>query len=425
LVTSVQSEPALTHDVVVIGAGLAGLIAARDLCDAGVAAVLLEAKDRLGGRTMVRKFADTDEEVEFGGGWILPDTEALMMGELARYQIGTDATAAIQSYVSIAGGRRWTTAAPAEKHLSRLRDALEHAPATADSDTDLESFLRAAEVGQVAHDWVTAWARYWMAANPDEVSTAGSVGIGIGIRDIDAYSTTVAGGTRCLVNALAADVGEIRTASKVMRIESLEDHVIVTCEGGERLLARLAIVAVPINVWRDIEFAPGLGAPEREAVRRGHAGHSVKFWAMVRGAPSNFRAAGVVPGGNAAYVRTQRVLGDLSLVVGFGWDPQVFDASDVDEVQEAIRCFFPQASVTAVDTHAWCADPQFLGTWWTAAPGMWDPDAEPARSTIEHRLLWAGSDVADDVPLRGSMEGAIQSGRSAARAAARALLPPA
>ena len=44
-------------DVIVVGGGFAGLRAARDLADAGRDVVLLEARDRLGGRTWTRPFA--------------------------------------------------------------------------------------------------------------------------------------------------------------------------------------------------------------------------------------------------------------------------------------------------------------------------------------------------------------------------------
>ena len=45
------------HDVIVVGGGFAGLRAARDLAEAGRSVVLLEARDRLGGRAWTRPFA--------------------------------------------------------------------------------------------------------------------------------------------------------------------------------------------------------------------------------------------------------------------------------------------------------------------------------------------------------------------------------
>ena len=58
-------------DVVVVGAGLAGLTAARDLEAAGRSIVVLEARDRVGGRLLNHTFAD-GTVVELGGQWIGP-----------------------------------------------------------------------------------------------------------------------------------------------------------------------------------------------------------------------------------------------------------------------------------------------------------------------------------------------------------------
>ncbi len=58
-------------DVVVVGTGLAGLAAARDLERAGRSVVVLEARDRVGGRLLNHAFAD-GTIVELGGQWIGP-----------------------------------------------------------------------------------------------------------------------------------------------------------------------------------------------------------------------------------------------------------------------------------------------------------------------------------------------------------------
>src|SRR5215210_1988484 len=57
-------------DVVIVGAGLAGLTAARELEGASAAVVVIEAQDRVGGRTMAGRVAGTT--VEMGGQWIGP-----------------------------------------------------------------------------------------------------------------------------------------------------------------------------------------------------------------------------------------------------------------------------------------------------------------------------------------------------------------
>ncbi|MDW5598625.1 FAD-dependent oxidoreductase [Conexibacter stalactiti] len=63
----------LDTDVAVVGAGLAGLVAARDLVRAGLGVIVLEARDRVGGRTLNEPVgADPEQVVELGGQWFGP-----------------------------------------------------------------------------------------------------------------------------------------------------------------------------------------------------------------------------------------------------------------------------------------------------------------------------------------------------------------
>ena len=74
-------------DVVVIGAGFAGVAAARDLAEAGHRVVVLEARDRIGGRTWYRQIPGTDVWAEYGGMFISRETQPSLAAEIARYGI--------------------------------------------------------------------------------------------------------------------------------------------------------------------------------------------------------------------------------------------------------------------------------------------------------------------------------------------------
>ena len=73
------------YDVIVIGAGFAGLTAARELSRAGRRVLVLEARDRIGGRTWLDERMGMD--LELGGTWV-HWTQPHVWAELARYGIG-------------------------------------------------------------------------------------------------------------------------------------------------------------------------------------------------------------------------------------------------------------------------------------------------------------------------------------------------
>ena len=70
--------------MIVIGGGLAGLRAARDLADGGRSVVVLEARDRVGGRGLTAELGG--HRIELGGSWFTPEHE-LVRGELERYRL--------------------------------------------------------------------------------------------------------------------------------------------------------------------------------------------------------------------------------------------------------------------------------------------------------------------------------------------------
>ncbi len=77
----------MTYDVAIVGGGFAGVTAARDLAAAGRSVVVLEARDRLGGRTWYRPFAGTEHCVELGGTWFSLARQPPLAEEVERYGV--------------------------------------------------------------------------------------------------------------------------------------------------------------------------------------------------------------------------------------------------------------------------------------------------------------------------------------------------
>src|SRR4051794_19731518 len=110
-------------DVVVIGGGLAGLTAARELQSAGLRTVVVEARDRLGGRTWTEQYES--KSVELGGAWVHWH-QPHVWAELNRYGLtlvesGVAAGSSPRSHVfaGIDLGRRRSLGSSAESVLAK------------------------------------------------------------------------------------------------------------------------------------------------------------------------------------------------------------------------------------------------------------------------------------------------------------------
>lgn len=114
-------------DVLVLGGGLAGLTAARDLVAMGQRVLVLEARDRLGGRVWTGTLAGTEVAAEWGGMWIHPEYQHQVAAKNARYGLRVRLTDQAESAV-------WVT------ELGRLSDDVAEA-ALADASAELEALI--------------------------------------------------------------------------------------------------------------------------------------------------------------------------------------------------------------------------------------------------------------------------------------------
>ncbi|KRE91105.1 flavin monoamine oxidase family protein [Arthrobacter sp. Soil764] len=423
-----------TLDVVVVGAGFAGLTAARELTRQGLKVRVVEARDRIGGRTWLDHRLGRD--LEIGGTWV-HWTQPYVWAELKRYGIGTVASPEPQrAFWWADGGRR--EGAPGElldlvgiyngelvkesrryfpqpftplavddfkgiDHVSVQDRIREQFPAGAARDI-LESFW-ALNFNGPLEDAALTQALRWVALTNGDWAV-----------NFEACATyKIQGGTAALAEAILRDA---RTAVDfgfvVSGISDDGGTVTVRSAGGRTITARTAIVTVPLHVLGAVDFEPPLTPAQAEGANDGQVSKGVKVWIRLRGEHAPFVALG-----NADwplnFFQAEYVLDGDTIVVGFGPDASKIDAADAAAVQAQLARLVPDAEVRNVATHDWVADPLAGETWPMHRTGFL-ANHLAALQAGHGNVLFAGSDIANG--WGGFIDGAIESGMEAASAAA-------
>lgn len=427
----------VVHDVIVIGAGFAGLTAARDLAQEGKSVLIVEARDRIGGRTWYRSFADTDFPVEFGGNWIDIEGNAALMAEVERYGVGIDRSPVSENYVSILDGVLSHEQCPitaddrrvlqrfVEETAKNVARVNSHVPLDAqdvqDLDISVEEYFDRFDMSVTLKEYMGAFVRQETGCHLSQISALHLMSWipllnnnPLAIGDIPTHR--FANGTIDLQQRMLEDSGaEIRLSTPVAAIVQGVGTVDVRAESGETFRARSAVVAIPLNCMKDVVFEPPLSADKAAGVAIAQSGAARKLWALTTGLPNKVVGVGEhdapIDVFFTDYPADETDLGG-DLIVGFNTQERVLDILDRDDVEQALRLYVPDASVLKVDGHDWVADPYAKGTWCAAPPGLLSRYAT-ALEANEGRVVFAGSDIAH--AFRGWMEGAIATGGVAAR----------
>ena len=414
-------------DVVVVGGGFAGVTAAREAALAGRSVVLLEARDRIGGRTWTAPWQRHD--IEYGGGWVhwhQPHTFAEItragLGvvlsddpDTAGWYVGSERRTGTIAERDAIANRGW------ERFVEGVEESLPnpHDPLLAiDRLSRLDGMTIAERVAELDLDDEThdvLWAELESLAHaPLEDAGAVSVlrwhalsGYSLKLTQYTGGRVTLATGTRGLIEAIASQAGfETRLDAAVAAVRQHDGRVQVETRTGDLVEASVAVMAVPLNTLHAIDFEPGLSDGKRAGIALGQSSRGTKIFVHAAGAATTQNT--IRPRHPFGYLDTEWLEPDgTQILIGFGMDAARSDATDLGRVQRDMDDIIPGYRVLDATAHDWLADEFAQGTWAIHRPGWYSRHYEEMRRP-EGRVLLAGSDLA--AGWSGFIDGAIESG---------------
>ncbi|WP_433510643.1 flavin monoamine oxidase family protein [Nonomuraea sp. CA-143628] len=430
--------------VVVVGAGLAGLTAATDLAASGVEVTVLEARERVGGRTHGIEVAP-GVWVDAGAAY-LGDRHTALLALLAELDLKTTPTTMTGASRFALGGEGQTRAGRfpplSAVALGELFDALDELDRGVRADAPWLSAGAARLDALTAAEWAREHLRHpdarlffplflgeMMAADPADVSVlhmAFYLRSGGGIRYLNAFAggaqeDRIDGGAHQVCRRLAAGLGDrVRLGAPVRAIHQDDDGVTVDASTGS-VRAQAVVVAVPPTLADAIDHRPGLPAPR--SGERTAPGCAVKVH-LVYPSPA-WREQGLsgwsvnARGPLLSTVDDSPADGGVGVLTGFvtGREAYRYAALPAAEqreqaVAQAARLFPGLPEPIGCHVTDWVHERYSRGCYAALfGPGDW-PRLGPRLTAPYRRVHWAGTETSTE--FFGLMEGAIRSGHRVA-----------
>jgi monoamine oxidase len=399
---------------VVVGAGLAGLVAADELARSGAEVVVLEARSRVGGRVWSQRLPN-GAVVEMGAEFILPGNTAIR--ELAeRFGLGLWNK-----------GMRYGRRDPREG-IGTTHEELAAAMATVERELarqtrthkSAEDFLDSIDIPAGAREAIMARVEISCADTADRVAAVGLVGVA---HIDDEPAPGIAGGNLRVPLALAEELGDAVTLGSPVRAIRWDPAapgggeagrgVRVATESGS-VDADVAVVAVPASVLGEIAFEPALPSDLAGPLQGVEYGHAAKLFVPLA-APAPASAVMNVPDRYWTWTATGDDDETQPVVSAFAGSKPALDALAVQDGPgrwlgslERLRDDLALDLGGAV-LSTWSDDPWVRAAYSSSPP----PEVEAATAEPTGPLAFAGEHTAGE--QYGLMEGAIRSGRRAAR----------
>ncbi|KAH7134050.1 hypothetical protein EDB81DRAFT_725894 [Dactylonectria macrodidyma] len=456
--TNVNSSTPQAFDVVVIGAGYCGLTAARDASLAGLKVLLLEGRDRIGGRSWSSNI--DGYPFEMGGTWVYWG-QPNVWREIMRYQMQDDLEisydfskginqfllanaegtqrlshdeedaimdSGLRKLVNVDGefGRRvvpyphsGTFTAEALQYdtisvaarLAEIKESL-----TPNERLGIEAFVLLCSGGTLETTSFFEFLHWWALS---EYSYDGCIRYLVKYKFREGQSSFA---IRFFREALATGNLTYAFNSPVARVNDTREGVTVTTRDGRTYKAAKAISAMPLNVLNAVEFNPPLIRGKKTAADIGHVNQCIKVHAEVRNADLRSYTGISYPHNGLYYA-----LGDGTTpagnthIVAFGGTHNHFQPDENIEVtKQALQGLVPM-DIERIVFHNWSKDEFAKGAWFFSAPGLLSNHLGDMRAG-QGNLFFACSDWA--LGWRSFIDGAIEEGTRAAVAVRAALQHP-
>jgi monoamine oxidase len=446
------SFPGSRVDVAVVGAGLAGLVAARDLRAAGLSVLVLEARDRVGGRLLNHTLAN-GAVVEVGGQWVGPTqdrvlalAEELGVGLFPTYVEG-EHFLAVDGNVERYGGDDFALPEDALADVAEIQERLKEMASTVPLDEPWRAANAHTWDAQTVEAWLLANAKtevglgYWrtlvpaiFSAEASEMSllhflfycrSGGTIDRLVATHG-GAQESRLEGGSQQLALRLADRLGDaVRLSSPVGAIRQDDGGVEVAHDGGGVVKASRAIVALPPTLAGRIRYNPALPPLRDQLTQQVPMGYVTKVQIAY---PKPFWRAEGLSGSVFSLDDEVSVIFDNSppdlscgVLLGFleGGNARLAGKLPPEERKDLILSVFAKffgpraADPDEYVERDWAAEEWSRGCYGGRfGTGVWTGYGEALRERVG-RIHWAGTETAE--VWNGYMDGAVRSGERAAR----------